>query len=72
VGDRTRIWAEGGNMTLPNSNWTLESQPGYTITHSLASGNRAAFWTMFLFPMHLPTLNPDIRVQYAINDYLAL
>lgn len=27
---------------------------------------------MFFFSMHLTTPNPDIRVQYAFDDYVAL
>jgi hypothetical protein len=72
VGDRIRIWAEGGDMTLPNSKLDVGFATGlHDYTHPCWR-ERGCFWTMFFFPMHLTTLDPDIRVPYTFDDYLAL
>jgi len=72
VGDRMRIWAEGGDMTLPNSKLDIGFATGLHDYTRPCWRERGCFWTMFFFPMHLATLNPDIRVQYAFDDYVAL
>src|SRR5579863_281240 len=70
VGDRMRIWAEGGDMTLPNSKLDIGFATGlHDYTHPCWK-ERGCFWTMFFFPMRLKALNPDIRVQYAFDDYV--
>jgi hypothetical protein len=72
VGDRIRIWAEGGDMMLPNSKLDIGFATGlHDYTHPCWR-ERGCFWTMFFFPMRLTTLNPDNRVPYTFDDYVAL
>jgi hypothetical protein len=72
VGDRIRIWAEGGDMTLPNSKLDIGFATGlHDYTHPCWR-ERGCFWTMFFFPMRLATLEPDIPVRYTFDDYVAL
>jgi hypothetical protein len=72
VGDRLRIWAEGGDMTLPNSKLDIGFATGlHDYTHPCWR-ERGCFWTMFFFPMRLTTLDPDNRVPYSFDDYVAL
>jgi hypothetical protein len=72
VGDRIRIWAEGGDMRLPNSKLDIGFATGlHDYTHPCWR-ERGCFWTMFFFPMHLATLAPDNRVRYTFDDYVAL
>lgn len=72
VGDRIRLWAEGGAMTLPNSKLDIGFATGlHDYTHPCWR-ERGCFWTTFLFPMHLATLAPDIHVPYTFADYVAL
>jgi hypothetical protein len=72
VGDRIRLWAEGGDMTLPNSKLDIGFATGlHDYTHPCWR-ECGCFWTLFFFPMHLATLAPDIEVPYTFGDYAAL
>lgn len=72
VGDRIRIWAEGGDMTLPNSKLDIGFATGlHDYTHPCWRES-GCFWTLLFFPMHVATLAPDIEVPYAFDDYLEL
>lgn len=72
VGDRIRIWAEGGDITLLNSKLEIGFATGlHDYTHPCWL-ERRCFWTMFFFPTHVTTLAPDIPVAYNFADYVAL
>jgi hypothetical protein len=72
VGDRIRIWAEGRDMTLPNSKLDIGFATGlHDYTHPCWR-DPGCFWTLFFFPMHVATLAPDIPVPYSFEDYVAL
>ncbi len=72
VGDRIRIWAEGGDITLPNSKLEIGFATGlHDYTHPCWL-ERRCFWTMFFFPTHVKTVAPDIPVAYNFADYVAL
>ena len=71
-GDRIRLWAEGGTMTLPNSRLLLGFATGLHDYSHPCIGERGCFWTLFFFPTHLSTLDPDIGVAYRFDDYAGL
>jgi hypothetical protein len=69
VGDRTRIWAEGGNMTLPNSKLSVRFATGlHDYTHP-CTGEDGCFWVMYFFQTHVDNLQPDVYVPYNFDDY---
>ncbi|QBB72213.1 hypothetical protein ELE36_18595 [Pseudolysobacter antarcticus] len=72
VGDRIRMWAEGGAMTLPNSKLRLSFATGlHDYSHSCSS-EPGCFWVMYFYPMHVATFDPDIHVGYSFDDYTNL
>ncbi len=72
VGDRIRLWAEGGSLMLPNSGLAIGFATGLHDYSKSCFGERGCFWTMYLFPMHVPSLDPDIRLPYTFDDYVGL
>ncbi len=72
VGDRLRIWAEGSYITLPNSKLDIGFATGYEDYSKPCWGQRDCFWTTLLFPTHITSFAPDIRVPYTFNDYVHL
>jgi hypothetical protein len=72
VGDRTRLWAEGGSLNLPNSALSIGFATGLHDYSKSCFGEPGCFWTMYLFPMHVQSLDPDIRLPYNFDDYVGL
>jgi hypothetical protein len=72
VGDRIRTWAEGGSLDLPNSKLSVGFATGLHDYSQSCRGTPGCFWVMYLFPMHVSTLLPDIRVPYSFDDYVNL
>lgn len=72
VGDRIRLWAEGGSMKLPNSGLVMGFATGLHDYSKSCFGERGCFWTMYLYPMHVQSLGPDIRSPYNFDDYVSL
>ncbi len=72
VGDRLRLWAEGGTMTLPNSKIMLHYATGLHDYTKSCFGERGCFWTMLFYPMQLKTLAPAVAIPYSFADYRAL
>jgi hypothetical protein len=72
VGDRIRLWAEGGSMQLPNSGLMIGFATGLHDYSKSCFGEQGCFWTMYLYPMHVQTLDPDIRLPYNFDDYVGL
>ncbi|MGY1426370.1 hypothetical protein [Lysobacter sp. A289] len=72
AGDRVRIWAEGGSLALPNSKIRVYFATGYHDYTKPCWGERGCFWITLLFPMHVPSFEPDIRVPYTFDDYTSL
>ena len=72
VGDRIKMWAEGRTMTLPNSKLRIGFATGLHDYSGSCWGERGCFWVMYLYPMHVKTLDPDIRVPYSFADYVSL
>jgi hypothetical protein len=72
VGDRIRLWAEGGSMKLPNSGLVLGFATGLHDYSKPCFGERGCFWTMYLYPMHVQALDPDILMPYNFDDYVGL
>ena len=72
VGDRIRMWAEGGNLTLPNSKLVLRYSTGLHDYSRSCRGEPGCFWVLYFFPMQVASLEPDLRVDYTFDDYLAL
>jgi hypothetical protein len=72
VGDRLRFWGEGGRVQLPNSGLSLGFATGLHDYSGSCFGEPGCFWTFFLHPVSVESLDPDIRVNYTIADYLAL
>jgi hypothetical protein len=72
VGDRTRLWAEGGSLNLPHSGLSIGFATGLHDYSKSCFGEPGCFWTMYLFPMHVGSLDPDIRLPYNFGDYVGL
>lgn len=72
VGDRMRFWAEGGNLTLPNSLLSISYSTGLHDYTSPCFGEAGCFWMTYFFPTHLKTLDPDVIVPYSFDDYISL
>jgi hypothetical protein len=72
VGDRIRLWAEGGSMQLPNSGLLIGFATGLHDYSKSCFGEHGCFWTMYLYPMHVESLGPDIRLPYNFDDYVGL
>lgn len=71
VGDRLRFWAEGRDMTLPNSHIQVHYATGMHDYSEPCWGERGCFWIMRLYPMNVPTLTPDVTIPYTFSDYMA-
>jgi hypothetical protein len=72
VGDRIRFWGEGGTFVLPNSGLSLGFATGLHDYSGSCFGEAGCFWTLFLHPVGVESLDPDIRVNYTLADYLGL
>ena len=72
VGDRMRLWAEGGSLTLPNSGLAIGFATGLHDYSKSCFREPGCFWTMYFFPMHVQSLDPDIRLSYNFDDYAGL
>lgn len=72
VGDRIRMWAEGGNLWLPNARLALRYSTGLHDYSRPCRGEPGCFWVLHFFPMQVASLEPDLRVDYTFDDYLAL
>lgn len=72
VGDRVRLWAEGGSMVLPNSKLRIGYATGLHDYRRPCRGEPGCFWVMAFYPTHITTFEPDVRVEYRYADYQAL
>jgi hypothetical protein len=72
VGDRIRLWGEGGNMALPNSGLVIRFATGLHDYSESCFGERSCFWVMYFYSMHVQSLAPDILVPYNFDDYVGL
>ncbi len=72
VGDRIRLWAEGRDLVLPNSKLDIGFATGLHDYAKSCAGEDGCFWVMYFYPMHVKSLLPDLRVDYAFADYMAL
>jgi hypothetical protein len=72
VGDRLRFLGEGGTLVLPNSGVSLGFATGLHDYSGSCFGEAGCFWTLFRHPVSVETLDPDVRVNYTLADYLEL
>jgi hypothetical protein len=72
VGDRTRIWAEGGSLVLPNSKLSIGFATGLHDYAQSCQGQPGCFWILYFYPMHVASLEPDVPVAYSFDDYVNL
>lgn len=72
VGDRIRMWAEGGNLWLPNSKLALRYSTGLHDYSRSCRYEPGCFWVLYFFPMQVTSIEPDVRVDYTFGDYVAL
>lgn len=72
VGDRTRFWAEGGSLTLPNSKVELHYSTGLHDYRQACWGQNRCFWPLYFFPTGVRNMDPDVPVAYSFEDYRAL
>lgn len=72
VGDGLRFWAEGRDMTLPNSHIQVHYATGMHDYSKPCWGERGCFWVMHFYPMQVKTLTPDVTIPYSFSDYQAL
>jgi hypothetical protein len=71
-GDRTRLWAEGGALTLPNAGLAIGFATGLHDYERGCRGESGCFWTLYLYPTHVASLAPDVPVPYTFDDYTGL
>jgi hypothetical protein len=72
AGDRIRLWAEGGDLVLPNSKLDIGFATGLHDYARSCWGEPGCFWILYFFPMHVPTFEPDVHVAYSFDDYVSL
>ncbi len=72
AGDRVRIWAEGGELQLPNSKLWIGYTTGYHDYSKPCWGQRGCFWVVLLFPTHVTSFDADVRVPFTFDDYVHL
>jgi hypothetical protein len=70
-GDRVRIWAEGGDIVLPNSKLDIGFATGLHDYSKSCFGEPGCFWVLYLYPTHVASLAPDVDVPYTFADYAA-
>jgi len=69
MGDADRFWAEGGNMTLPNSKIEVRYSNGL---HDWASGCTdldTCYWAAVAFGVRHISLAPEVYVEPTFADY---
>jgi hypothetical protein len=71
AGDRIRIWAEGGELVLPNSRLALGFATGLHDYSKPCFGETGCFWVMYFYPTHVTSFVPDTPVAYTFADYVA-
>ncbi len=69
VGDRMRLWAEGGELCLPNSKICMHFATGLHDYQKSCWGEPGCFITFRLFPVRVTTLATDVPVAYTFADY---
>jgi hypothetical protein len=72
VGDRIRLWAEGVSLKLRNSGLVIGFATGLHDYSKSCFSERGCFWSMYLFPTHVQSVDPDIRLPYNFDDYVGL
>lgn len=72
VGDRIRMWAEGGNLWLPNSKLALRYSTGLHDYSRSCHAEPGCFWVLYFFPTQVASLEPDVPADYTFGDYMAL
>jgi hypothetical protein len=72
VGDRIRMWAEGGTLTLPNSKLAIGFATGLHDYRRPCTGEPGCFWILRFYPTQVESLEPDVRVPYTFDDYVHL
>lgn len=72
IGDRLRIWGEGGAMALPNSGILLRYATGLHDYTKPCWGEAGCFWVMIFYPTHVQSVDPDVKIPYTFADYRAL
>jgi hypothetical protein len=70
-GDRVRIFAEGGDIVLPNSKLDIGFATGLHDYSKSCFGETGCFWVLYFYPMHVASLAPDVDVSYTFADYAA-
>ena len=67
VGDHLDLWAEGGNLVLPNSRLTVHYANGF---HTYSQRDYPQFQPYFA-DLNVTTLAPDAEVEATWSDYAA-
>ena len=57
-------------MVLPNSKLSIRFATGLHDYTRSCSGQPGCFWTMYFFPTHVTTLEPEVEVGYTYDDYV--
>ena len=69
LGDELRFWAEGGFVTLPNSNILVTYNDGL---HDMIDGcqlDEDCWWGAAAFEQGVEELDPDILIRERFEDY---
>ena len=72
VGDRLSFWAEGGHFMLPNSFLTVHYTTGKHDYRVRCADMEACFWLNEIYPVRVPSLDPQVRAPITFADYRAL
>jgi hypothetical protein len=72
IGDRLRMWGEGGTMTLPNSKIIVHYATGLHDYTKSCWGQRGCFWILHFYQTHVASVAPDVTIPYSFADYRAL
>lgn len=69
VGDRLDFWAEGRPFLLPNSGHVIQFTAGRHVYNGPCNDIDQCFWLNYRYPVHVPTLRPDIAAPWTFAAY---
>jgi hypothetical protein len=69
MGDYDRFWAEGRNLKLPNSGWSVRYNDGFHDWSGPCNEPECLWATRIFGPQQPTSLEPDVRVPMTFADY---
>jgi hypothetical protein len=71
MGDDSRFWAENRDVRLPNSGIIVSYSTGFHDWTGGCSDPAGCYWPVVAFATHIPSLEPEIRIEPTFADYAA-